>query len=607
MCSIQTHRGPDDDGVVTIGNACLGAVRLSIIDLTEAGHMPMADESGRWWISYNGEVYNFKELREELRRCGHTFRSQTDTEVVLHAFMEWGEQCMERFVGMFAFAIYDRQTETVTLVRDRFGIKPLYFMQSGSHVLFSSEMKALMQVSPHLRLNKQSLIEWFLYRNIDVLSPATMLEDMAVVLPGQLVTIRSGTVVARDYYVPHSHVDKAQYHRLASAPRHTVMAEIDTALRQGVCDRLISDVPVGTLCSGGLDSSLVTAIAAQQTKQLTAFHVSISGYAALDERIHAETLTRDLGIPLVTYELTGSRYRHELPRAIYLSDLPLSHPNSVAYFLICQVARAHGVIVLLSGEGADELFGGYAWRYRRQRRLLQAQRFLHLLPKKIRKGIELAGYACAGLPVTSLRFDELLPQTIAFIDRYARREWHLQCQEAYDFVADPHERALLGAILGDLSDFLPPLLRRLDRMSMGASIECRVPFLDHRLVHKVINLPLAYRVNRRADKWVLKQIASRYLPAGLVHRKKMGFPLPLQDYLAPLAHRELFTNGFCYDVLGLSRRSIDESLGNWHEHPFAFLSLVSLEIWGRLFIRHESLEQVDEVIAKLEHQYAHSP
>jgi asparagine synthase (glutamine-hydrolysing) len=205
-----------------------------------------------------------------------------------------------------------------------------------------------------------------------------------------------------------------------------------------------------------------------------------------------------------------------------------------------------------------------------------------------------------------VRFDEHLPQTIAFIDRYARQEWHLQCEEAYAFVSDFVDRAVLGATLGDLGNFLTPLLRRLDRMSMGASTECRVPFLDHRLVHKVINLPLAYRVNRRADKWVLKRLAARYLPTALVTRKKMGFPLPLADYLVPLAHPDLFSNGFCHEILGLSPKSVQECVVSWRQNPFAFLSLVSLEIWGRLFLLQEPLEQVNEVIAKLEHQHAHS-
>jgi asparagine synthase (glutamine-hydrolysing) len=602
MCDLQAHRGPDDDGIISIDNVCLGTVRLSIIDLTEAGHMPMADESGRWWISYNGEVYNFKAMREELSCYGHKFRSQTDTEVVLHAFMEWGEACLERFVGMFAFAIYDRQTSTVTLIRDRFGIKPLYYTRLDGHVLFASEMKVLTQVSSRLRINKQRLIEWCLYRNVDVLNPETLVEDLYSVLPGHVVTIKQGGVSSRCYYSPPLQVEQYLYNQFASERPEAVIADIEAAIHQSVKDRLVSDVPVGTLCSGGLDSSLITSVAAQYHQQLTAFHVSVSGYPKLDERIYAEEVTKNLGIPLICCPFNGELFRRELPRAIYLSDVPLTHPNSVAFFLICQIARANGVIVLLAGEGADELFGGYDWRYRHYRHFLRARRLLGLLPRKLRGGIRMAGYACDGMPGTSFLFGELLPHTISFIDGYARKEWSQRCEEAYAFVANPFDRSVLGATLGDLNDFLTALLRRLDRMSMGASVECRVPFLDHRLVKKVINLPLNYRVSRRADKWVLKRIASRSLPSKLVHRKKAGFPLPLRDYLAPLAQSELFDEGFCLEGLGLHPKGVQEVVASWNRNIQAFFNLVSLEIWGRLYFMKQSQEQISELISKLEHK-----
>src|SRR3990170_6545608 len=182
MCELQRHRGPDGEGIVSLDNVCLGAVRLSIIDLTDAGRMPMADVKERWWISYNGEAYNFNDLRKELLRCGHVFRSGTDTEVVLHAFAEWGEKCLDRLVGMFAFAVYDRETATLTLVRDRFGKKPLYYMHREGHVLFASEMKALLHVSDRLRVDRERLIEWSLYRNVDGLAPETLIEDVYSVL-----------------------------------------------------------------------------------------------------------------------------------------------------------------------------------------------------------------------------------------------------------------------------------------------------------------------------------------------------------------------------------------------------------------------------------------
>jgi asparagine synthase (glutamine-hydrolysing) len=605
MNDIQSHRGPDDSGVLSLGNVCMGSVRLSIIDLTEAGHMPMSDEEGRWWIAYNGEVYNFQELRDELVRCGHRFYSKTDTEVVLHAFAEWGDKCLERFVGMFAFAIYDRQKDVLTLARDRFGIKPLYYMRSNKHIFFSSEIKALTKIVDHLRLNKQRLIEWSLYRNTDILSSETLIEDIYSVLPGYIVTIKHGEIASWCYYSPPEQVDHIQFDHYSQESVDVVIDDIETALLQSVQDRLISDVPVGALCSGGIDSSLITASAARYHKQLTAFHVSIAGYPELDERLYAEQVTSKLGVPLICHSLNGAIFRRELARSIYLSDAPLTHPNSVAFLLICQMARQNGVIVLLSGEGADELFGGYAWRYRRYRQMLRARRILSLLPNKIRKAIELVGYACNDLPTTSFHFEQLLPHTVSFIDRYARRDWYQRCRGAYTFVDTPWERASLGAMLGDLADFLTPLLRRLDRMSMGASVECRVPFLDHRLVKKVINLPLRYRIGKRVDKWMLKEIAARHLPENIVKRKKVGFPLPLHDYLAPIAQGDLFQKGFCYEIIGLHPRGIQEVIASWRTNIQAFFNLVSLELWGRLFIMQEPLEQVSELLVKIEAIQAH--
>lgn len=600
MCALQSHRGPDDAGLVALGNACLGAVRLSIIDLTAAGHMPMADRDERWWIAYNGEVYNFTELREELSQRGHIFRSKTDTEVVLHAFAEWGENCLNRFVGMFAFAIYDRHTETLKLVRDRFGIKPIYYMQRDGHVLFSSEMKALMQVASRLKLNQQRLVEWSLYRNAEVLSPETLIDGIYAVLPGHVVTIRRRAISAWCYYSPPQQVDEERYRQVEGERSQTIIAEIETALQQAVKDRLVSDVPVGTLCSGGIDSSLITAMAAQHHSQIAAFHVSVAGYPDLDEHTYATEVARSLNIPLISQALDGEGFRRALPQAIYLSDFPLTHPNSVAFYLICRIARQHGVIVLLSGEGADELFGGYAWRYRRLRHLLRVQSVLARLPRKLRKGLEIIGYACNDMPSTSFLFDQLLPHAIGFIDRYVRRDWHLQCTDAYAFVANERDRAILGAMLADLDDFLTPLLSRLDRMSMGASVECRVPFLDHRLVCKVINLPLPYRVGKRSDKYILKRLAQRYLPASVANRKKVGFPIPLHDYLAPYARFNLFDQGFCKEVLNLRPRVMKEAIAAWHKDTQAFFNLVCLEIWGRLFLLGESLDSVSERLAKLE-------
>jgi asparagine synthase (glutamine-hydrolysing) len=387
-----------------------------------------------------------------------------------------------------------------------------------------------------------------------------------------------------------------------SAGVEDVIEEMDATLNEATRLRLVSDVPVGTLLSGGLDSSLITSIAAKYTRDLTAFHVSVQGHPDLDERRHAEALTKRFGLPMVAFDLTAEAFRRALPRVIHSSDLPLTHPNSVAYYLISKVAREHGVIVLLSGEGADELFGGYSWNYRRKNMLLRLDPLLRRVPARIYDLMALVVYARAGMPVGGHRFREALPPTVDLIDRYARLDWAMCCEQAYGFVTDRRERAVLGAMLADLSDFLSPLLRRLDRTSMGASVECRVPFLDHRLVHKVINLPLDYRMGRHGDKWILKQVAARYFTGQLVTRRKMGFPLPLEQYLEPLADIEFFKNGFCEDTLGLSRRGLGQIVASWRRWVHGFFGLLTLEIWGRLFFVGQTIEQLGEDLERLEHK-----
>ncbi len=600
MCDLQAYRGPDDTGVVNVGPVCLGSLRLSIIDLSPAGHMPMSDATGRWWIAYNGEVYNFAPVREELQRLGHEFRSHSDTEVLLHAYMQWGAAGIDRFVGMFAFAICDSQSDEVVLVRDRYGKKPLYYARCGERILFSSEMKALMTQREELRLDQQAMGEWLLYRNIDALKSRTLVEGIQAVMPGEVVTLSAAGIRKELFYSPLEQVKESEYRRFAAAEPKAVIDEIDEALTDAVRLRLISDVPVGTLLSGGLDSSLVTAMAARLTKSLTAFHVSIDGHPDLDERRYAEQLANSLDIPFVPYVLKGADFRRVLPYVSFLEDLPLTHPNSTAYYLISKVAREHGVIVLQSGEGADELFGGYSWNYRRRLRLMRLEPLLRLIPDKLYSILELFTYSHSGMPVWAHQFRDLLPPAVDLVDRYARVEWMESCEQAYHFVQEPRERKVLAAMLGDIGDFLTPLLRRLDRTSMGASVEVRVPFLDHRLVHKAINMPMRYKVGARGDKWVLKQVATRYLPANLIWRKKAGFPLPVDEYIAPLARREFFDGGFCQTRMGISERGMRHMMDAWQRRTHGLFGLIALEMWGRIHLMGQSVAEVEAVVAACE-------
>ena len=255
----------------------------------------------------------------------------------------------------------------------------------------------------------------------------------------------------------------------------------------------------------------------------------------------------------------------------------------MAFLLISEFARAHGVTILLSGEAADELFGGYPQRYRRYRQFLRARRLLDALPAKIRKAIALAGYACERVPVTTFRNTTgCSPSPPPFSKVRARRSQD-SLRGSLQLREERFDRAVLGAMLADVTNFLTPLLRRLDRMSMAASIECRTPFLDHQLVRTVLNLPLSYRLRRGTDKWLLKEVAVRYLPREVVYRRKVGFPLPLADYVAPLAHTEFFHGGFAVECLGIHRKGLDAAIANWRKNVHGFFSMLTLKIRGRLF------------------------
>ncbi len=602
MCGIQHHRGPDDSGVTTVGNAVLGSNRLSIIDLSPAGHMPMSNEDQTLWIVYNGEIFNFLEVRAELVRAGHTFRSRTDTEVVLHAYEQWGTECFGRFIGMFGLALYDRNENRLILARDRFGKKPVYYTFRSGHLLFASEMKALIALSENLRPNMQRLAEWSLYRNVDFGSRDTLIEGIHSLPPGHHMVVSADPrgageprIAIESYFQPEAEVDGEAYERFGRQPVEGLSRHIEGLIARAVKDRLMSDVPLGTLCSGGIDSSLITALAAREMPDITAFNISVAGYEAIDESRFATRVADSLGIRLLTYSMKPEDFQRNLVRAIYHSDVPLTHPNSVAFLLISEFARSHGVKILLSGEAADELFGGYMQRYRRYRQVLRFQKLVSALPSRLRKMLVLAGYATDGVPITDFsEYEGLLRHSTGFLDRFAREELKDRSQAAYGFVKNGLDRAVLGAMLADLTNFLTPLLRRLDRMSMAASVEARTPFLDYPLVKAVINLPLHTRLHGSQDKWLLKRIAARYVPKDIVYRRKVGFPLPLADYIAPFARPELFSSGFCVEYLGVGRKALLETVTDWRRNFNGFFNLLALELWGRIFFLNQTVEKLTE-------------
>jgi asparagine synthase (glutamine-hydrolysing) len=476
------------------------------------------------------------------------------------------------------------------LVRDRFGVKPLYYMIDDSRLYFSSEMKPLIWTRSTRRPNREALIEWFLYRSI--LTSEELIEGIHTVPPGSLLRLHKGRVASPSrYYSAISEVDADIYNRYAQQPSNAVIAELAAVIEGSVKDCLVTDEPVGTLCSGGVDSSLVTALASPR-RDITAFHISDPTEPRMDERRWAEEVTSYLGVPMVYKPMNRDTFLQDFPLVIYLNESPLTHIQSVAFYHGAKLAREHGVRVLLVGDAADDVLGGNWSRYGRQRQLFLLQRAFMHLPKPLRTALTLTSYAYNKMPVNSARFEQLMPDVVHMLDRYMRRGNRIQCEEAYHFVANAVERSILATKLADLGECLPWFLQRGDRLGMAVSVEYRVPFLDHRLIKMAVNMPFSYHTWRRMEKWTFKKVASKFLPRHIVYRRKVPWDLPMQHYLSPFALPEFFKGGFCLEVLGFHYKALEEIVGAYEQFLPSFFNLVNLEIWGRLFFLDQTVEQL---------------
>ena len=598
MIQTQRYRGPDDEGLHTDGPIGLGHNRLSLIDLSPLGHQPMSNADGTIWITYNGEVYNYKALRQELEAEGRTFRSQSDTEVILAAYEAWGIQCVHRFTGMFAFAIWDGPHRKLTLVRDRYGVKPLYYHRNGQQLLFASEIKTLLAGGVEPRLLRDQVHEYLMYNWL--VGETTLFEGVRSLLPGHFLTVSLGggepTVHSEAYYSAFSEVDEATYSRLNTTDTPTLVNELDRLLQESVRLRLISDAPLGSLCSGGVDSSLITALARRVSTDVRVFNVNVTDApdASLSEGVHAERVARHLGVSMYQFDLNRKNYLEAFAQTIYHNDLPLTHPNAVPMYYISRLAAENGVKALLSGEGADELFGGYTWRYARLYTYLQRKKLARFLPNRLKfffggsflldDHILMYGYKTSlGNVVNTLDF---------LSSRFERTRLREAGRAAYAFVKRPNEREALAYLAADLREYLEHLLHRQDRSIMQASVECREPMLDQNLVRFALNLGLRHKLRRGEGKWLLKQMATRYLPRDLVFRPKVGFGMPIQTYLS-FPNGELFQNGFWANHFDLPWSRL-EPIFKASKDILLWYSFVNFEIWGRLYFNGESPEDITD-------------
>jgi asparagine synthase (glutamine-hydrolysing) len=566
MAAALAHRGPDDLGIEVQGSVGLVHRRLAIVDPSPAGHGPMADASGRWWLTYNGEVFNHLDLRRDLSQVD--WRGGSDTETVVEALARWGEAAVERCNGLFALAALDRERGRLLLVRDRFGVKPLYVARHDGGILFASEIRTLLAAGIPRRarpdvLEHAAAVGWANGRR-------TPVEGIDRVMPGTLVEIdlESLATAERRWYDPLAAVDSERMAALAPLDAARAARPVGDALRGAVRRRLMADVPVGTMCSGGLDSSLITALAAEEG-DVHAFNARIVDQPEYDEGRWAAEVAAHAGVELHTVEMDAERWRGALVDVVGHVEYPLTHESSVPMAEIARLARSRGVKVLLSGEGADELFGGYSWLHhhafadfaaRGSRTGSAARRALRALQ---RRGV-LAGRA----------IPDPLPGPADDVNAHERAE----VERAIRAYAG-HRGArgeLEGRLAADLALYLPHLLNRQDKSTMMHSIETRVPFLDPEVVALALNLPLEARVEPER-KAPLRALARELLPRSVVERPKVGFGFELGAYLGDAVRPEFVLDGALREELQVPRARWEAELAELVAH----LGVVTGEIWMR--------------------------
>jgi asparagine synthase (glutamine-hydrolysing) len=586
MRDLMIMRGPDDEGQVLQGNVGFGHRRLSVIDIS-GGHQPMSDPDGRYLLTYNGEVYNFLELRSELEGRGRRFRTHCDSEVILHAYAEWGESCVERFNGMFAFAVWDRVEQTLFAARDRAGKKPFYYAWHDDTFLFASEIKSIVAYDGFpAEVQGDNLAEYLTFNFVS--GDETLLRGVRCLPPGHVLTLRDGRLAIRGYWdvaVPR----KPQVRNLSEA-----VERLEVLLEDAVRKRLISDVPLGTFNSGGIDSSLVTALVARQKGEgLHSFSVGFEE-PDYDERRYANLLSRRYGTDHHEIVVTGEQFASELPRMIWYNDEPLNHPNSVQIFFVSRLAKEF-VTVVLTGEGADELFGGYP-RYLIPK-LASATRNIPFSRPALRLLGRLTG---DHRPRLVAEFLDMPGKDAVLLNAALARSRNPSSFLSSGLPKDPlrTRRVLLedtdwdpftGCLYQDLKTYLVSILMRQDKMSMAASIESRIPFLDYRIIEYSYTLAPALKQKGLNTKFVLKTLARKYLPDEIVDRRKAGFGVPLEAWF-----RRESALGNYMDVLrdpsvpmldaGLVRRYVDAGPAQPHYYETIW-NLLNLELWYRLYVK----------------------
>jgi len=601
------HRGPDDEGYYSSGPVGFGFRRLSIIDLN-TGHQPISNEDGSVWIVFNGEIYNYQELREQLRAKGHIFKTQTDTEVIVHLYEEFGENCVEKLRGMFAFAIWDDRQQTLFLARDRVGIKPLYYWLSNKSLVFGSEIKAILadpEVKPDVVPGMIDRFLTFYY----VPGEETLFRNISKLAPGHSMTIKNGKVQVKQYW------------DLRFSPKAQNFEEAEKELlnlfEESVQLHMISDVPVGFLLSGGVDSTAMLGFAVGKTPHaLNSFTLGFSSPGLADERPYAKLAAERYGAIHHEMTITSQEFADFLPKFAWYMEEPVCEPQAVALYYVSRLAKEF-VKVLISGEGGDEAFAGYQ-TYRGVLWLERLKSILGPLNGAVSSSLSMMNRAL-GLkrlskygPLFQLPFEDYYySRTSSPFSYFSTHASELYSKDFLEHVDHKFSAASVKRYLGrevaeskvnrmlyvDTKTSLPDdLLLKADKMTMANSIELRVPLLDHKLLEFAAGLPENFKVRGLTTKYIVKTALQNRLPKEILQRKKAGFPVPyelwlrteLKDWLQDiLLDRETLSRGY-FKKPAIEKLVVKDSQQGGHSKEL--LSLAALELWHRAFLKNETVD-----------------
>ncbi len=618
------HRGPDDHGFWNAPHIQLGHTRLSILDVSSSGHQPMSSHNQQYWLTYNGEIYNYVELRETLIGLGHRFTSRTDTEVLLAAYAQWGIACLDQFRGMFAFALWDNAQKQLFLARDRIGEKPLHYYQDQEHFYFASELKALLAMLPNRPQLSPEAVDLYLHYHY-IPEPRTPLTGIWKLSAAHFLLLSP----------ENWNCSPQRYWNLEEIPAiyDQPIPRIHAELERSITLTLRSDVPVGVALSGGIDSSAIAALAAPRYKDtLMAFSVGYPDCLPYDERTQAESFAKSLKIPFHSIELRTENITEFFPDLIRATDEPIADISAYGYYSVMKIAAEHGVKVMLTGFGGDELFWGYPWVIRAACWTEQKLQLLQKYP------LPTWGWATCQRVIKTPLFSQLLsnnklPRLMRHLLRKAAGTTHLTPQYPqhavfYDLVPDfidaanykkiwytPQfrqqiaERTPYAPFEVDLAACanIPVTICRLlfeswlvsncialgDRLSMASSVETRLPLLDYKLVETVIGLRKAFPDHTAGHKYWLKAALKNHLPDEIIARPKQGFQPPINEWMEAILrkHAKALETGYLLELNILAHTVLQRLLSEFaqqRQHTFLLYKLLVLEMWYQRIVMKDT-------------------